>query len=335
MSDERIVLGHGSGGTLMHDLIDSTILRHFPAQDSAGLVDAVAVWSPMDHVLFTTDSFVVSPQEFPGGNIGHLAVCGTVNDLAVMGAKPVALSCGLIVEEGLELSFLERVLASMADMAKAAGVPIVTGDTKVVERGAVDKIFINTSGVGHPVYHLPGLDAVKPGDAIIVNGPLGQHGATVMAAREGIADLGDLRSDVAPLWGLVDTLLKEHVGVRLMRDPTRGGLATTLNEFVAQKPFGISLDETAFPRDAAVEAYCDALGLDPLYVANEGKVVMAVAPEDAQRAVEILRSHPHGGGAAVIGSVVDDPPGRVVLTTAMGGKRYVTMLAGEQLPRIC
>ena len=222
MSSDKIVLGHGSGGTLMHDLIDSTILKHFPAQNPGSLVDAVSVQATQDHVLFTTDSFVVSPQEFPGGNIGDLAVCGTVNDLAVMGARPKGLSCGLIIEEGLELSFLERVLASMAQMAKTAGVPIVTGDTKVVERGAVDRIFINTSGVGEPVHAMAGLDAVQPGDAIIINGPLGQHGATVMAAREGIAGLGDLRSDVAPLWGLVDVLLEQKVEVRLMRDPTRG-----------------------------------------------------------------------------------------------------------------
>ncbi len=335
--DERVLLGLGSGGTLMHEFIERKILSFFPPESKA-LADAALIdVNSADRLAFTTDSFVVHPLEFPGGDIGRLAICGTANDLAVMGAKPLYLSCGLIMEEGLEMSVVERVLSSMADTASEIGIKIVTGDTKVVEKGSADKMFINTSGIGFVKKgNVPaGPSAVRPGDKIIINGPVGQHGAAVMAAREGILDIGALVSDVQLLWPAISALFDAGIVPKLMRDPTRGGVATTLNEFAKDSSLGIEVLESSIPRDEAVEAYCDALGLDSLYVANEGKVLIVVPAELAEETVDVLSRIEGHESAAVIGEFTSQHVGKVVLNTAFGGSRILTMLAGEQLPRIC
>lgn len=335
--DDVILLGHGSGGRLMHDLLEREIVPVF-GSDPAALADAAVLnIGGGAKIAFTTDSFVVKPRFFKGGDAGSLAVYGTANDLAVMGATPRFLSCAFIIEEGFAKEELKKIVESMAAASAKAGVKISTGDTKVVERGAADGVFINTSGIGTFDYgELPGINGVREGDAVLVSGFVGEHGASVMAAREGI-DAGDgLQSDAAPLFGMIEPLLKEKLGVKIMRDPTRGGLATTLNEFVSGKAgFGVEIDEDAVPINEAAAAYCDALGLDPLYVANEGKIVMIVSDDSAQRALELLRRNEYGAKAALIGRVTAENKGKVVLKTSFGGRRILGMLAGEQLPRIC
>ena len=340
MTDNVILLAHGSGGKLTHDLVERLFLRYFTSPTLLHLDDSAVleIQGPNTRLAFTTDSYVVSPLFFPGGDIGKLAVCGTVNDLSMSGAQPLWLSAGFIVEEGLPLADLERVAASMAATAEQAGVQIVAGDTKVVDRGSADRLFVNTTGVGlvPPGVEIAG-DRARPGDVVLLSGTIGDHGMTIMTQREGLQFDSPLASDCAPLNGLVAALLAAvPLGtVRCLRDPTRGGLATTLNELAGRSRAGIEIDETAVPVSEAVRAACELLGLDPLYVANEGKLVAIVAPEAAKAALAALCSHEHGRQAAVIGQVTDTHPGRVVLRTVLGARRVVDMLTGEQLPRIC
>ena len=337
MSDPTILLAHGSGGLLTHELIREVFLRRFANPMLAALDDAAALPAlPPGRLALTTDSYVVQPLFFPGGDIGKLAVCGTVNDLAVTGATPLYLTCGFILEEGLPLETLERVVDSMAAMAREAGVQIVTGDTKVVERGAADGLFINTAGVG---VIPPGMELgparLRPGDVLLVNGPVGDHGTAVMLAREGWNFRTDLQSDCAPLNGLIAALLDATPGaVRCMRDATRGGLATVLCEW-AESGVGIEIEETAVPVRDPVRAVSEFLGLDPLYSANEGTLTLAVAPEAAEIALAALRAHPLGREAAIIGRVTAEHAGRVVLRTPYGARRILHILTGAQLPRIC
>ncbi|MEW6441148.1 MAG: hydrogenase expression/formation protein HypE [bacterium] len=339
MSGKTVLLAHGSGGRMTHELVRDLFVRHL---DNALLRarDDAAVWSleapgPW-RLALTTDSYVVSPIFFPGGDIGKLAVCGTVNDLAMMGAEPLYLTAGFIIEEGLALSDLERVVASMAAAARTAGVEIVAGDTKVVDRGKADRLFINTAGVGRvPAgVDLSGANA-RPGDVVILSGPIGEHGLAVMSLREGLEFSFPLESDCAALNGLVREILRAGGRVRCLRDPTRGGLATTLNEIADQSGAGIEVREAAIPVSEGVRAACELLGLDPLYAANEGKLVAIVDPEAGQPVVEVMRRHPLGREAAVIGRVTAAHPGRVALESAYGSRRVLDMLSGAQLPRIC
>ncbi len=343
MKGGRILLGHGSGGTLGHELVRDLFLRHFQDPALARLEDASDI-SLADEagrlegqVVLTTDSYVVKPRFFPGGDIGRLAVCGTVNDLAMRGARPLYLTAGFILEEGLPLADLERAVRSMAEAAREAGVRIVAGDTKVVEHGGADGLFINTAGVGlvPPGVHIHGAGA-RPGDAILVSGAVGDHGLTIMTHREGLAFESTLESDCAPLNGLVEALLAA-VGPALhtLRDPTRGGLATTLCEIAEQSGVGMVVDELSIPIHDAVRAASELLGLDPLYVANEGKLVAIVAGPYAEAALAAMRAHPLGREAALIGRVVSEHAGTVALRTLLGTHRILDMLAGEQLPRIC
>ena len=336
-----ITLSHGGGGKAMHDLIDDVFLDAFDPESPAPLEDQARFdLSDLakfgDRLAFTTDSYVVQPLDFPGGDIGKLAVCGTINDLAVGGATPLYLSCAVIIEEGLPVETLRKVARSMAATAREAGVKIVTGDTKVVERGACDKLFINTSGVGVIRAGLNlGIQRAQPGDVILVNGLLGDHGAAILNARGDMALTTPIESDCAALHGLIAALLSAVPGTRFLRDPTRGGLATVLNEIADAAQVGIEIDESRTPIRAEVKGFCEILGLDPLYLANEGKIVCVVPAPQADTALAALRSHPLGRGAAIIGEVTDRRPGRVVMQTIFGGRRIVDMLVGEQLPRIC
>jgi hydrogenase expression/formation protein HypE len=334
--DERITLAHGAGGKSTHTLIEALFAREF-ANDLLGPLADSAVLPPVAaRMAFTTDSSVVKPIFFPGGDIGELAVNGTVNDLACAGARPLYLSAGFVLEEGLAIADLERVVKSMAAAARAAGVQIVTGDTKVVERGKADGLYITTSGIG-AIEHDRDLSpaAIRTGDRVLVSGAIGDHGMAIMIARGGLELEVDLESDTAPVHELAHALLAAVPGLRCLRDPTRGGLATVLNELALSAEVCISLDEVAVPVRAEVTGACEILGIDPLYVANEGKLVAVVAPEDEEAALGALRSHPLGTGAAVIGEVRGEPPGMVFLETAFGGSRVVDMLAGDPLPRIC
>ena len=327
--DDIITLDYGSGGRKTSSLIDEIIL---PAFGNAAL-DALGDGALLPGGLaFSTDSFVVTPLEFPGGDIGKIAVCGTVNDLAMCGAEPRYLSLALIIEEGLPTETLRRLIASASETAKAAGVQIVTGDTKVVERGRGDGLYINTAGIG--VIKYPGLSpaAMRPGDAVIISGTAGDHGAAVMLAR-GDMMAGEIRSDCAPLNSLAGALLESGAAVRVLRDPTRGGVATTLCEFAESAGLGIELDGGGIPVRRSVAAACAVLGLDPLYSANEGKLLAVVSPETAETALAALRAHPLGRDAAVIGRVTEGR--RVVLKTPSGGSRVLRKLSGAQLPRIC
>jgi len=339
MSFDRILLAHGSGGRMTHDLIGEVFLRHLENPLLAAQDDA-AVWNLSNggpgRIALTTDSYVVSPIFFPGGDIGRLSVCGTVNDLAMVGATPVYLTAGFILEEGLSRGELERVVASMAAAGREAGVKIVAGDTKVVERGGVDRMFITTAGVGEVPEGvcLSGAN-VQAGDVVIVSGPVGVHGMAVMSQREGLQFTFPLESDCAPLNGLVSEMLKAAGPVHCLRDPTRGGLATTLNEIAGQSGVEIEIDEARVPVSEGVRAACELLGLDPLYVANEGKLVAFIAPEAERPVLEAMRRHEHGLEAAVIGRVTSTHPGRVVMKTLLGTHRVLDMLSGAQLPRIC
>lgn len=344
MSAERIVLlGHGSGGLLSHALVREVFLAHLDGGAPAPLEDAaeIALADAQGHlpgaVVMTTDSYVVKPRFFPGGDIGKLAVCGTVNDLAMRGAHPLYLTAGFILEEGLPLDELEQVVRSMAAAAREAGVRIVAGDTKVVERGGADGLFINTAGVGLvPQGVAIGASRAQVGDAILLSGAIGDHGLTIMTQREGLRFEGVMRSDCAPLHGLVESLLAAAPGhVHTLRDPTRGGLATTLCEIAAESGVGIEVEDARIPVHEAVRAASEILGLDPLYVANEGKLVAFVAPQAAEAALAALRAHPLGREAALIGWVLAEHRGRVALRTPFGARRVLRMLAGEQLPRIC
>ncbi len=331
--DDIITLDYGSGGKKTAQLIEGLIV---PALDNPALRELGdgAIVCGAETLVFSTDSFVVDPIFFPGGDIGKLAVCGTVNDLAVCGAEAKYLSCAFIIEEGFTAEALARIVASIRAAADAAGVTVVTGDTKVVERRRGDKIYINTSGIGFLRY--PGLlpRAMRAGDRVLVSGTVGDHGTAVMLARSGMMQ-GDIRSDCAPLNALCAALLSSGAAVRVLRDPTRGGIATTLNEFVEGTALGIELTEDSIPVRGEVRAACDMLGLDALYCANEGKILAVVAPEDEARALAALQSVELGREAAVIGTVTADYPGRVVTDTAFGGRRILQKLTGAQLPRIC
>ena len=334
---DRVQLGHGSGGKMSAALLRERFLPRFgnPTLDALG--DAAVVEVPEGRLAISTDSFVVSPLEFPGGNIGHLAVHGTVNDVAMMGARPLYLSVGFILEEGLPFDLLDRVLDSMAEAARSAGVQIVTGDTKVVDRGMADGMFINTTGVGllDPRFR-PVPEQVRPGDAVLVSGPLGRHGMAVMAVREGLAFEAQIESDTASLVPLVEALRAEvGAGVHALRDPTRGGLASALNEIAGTAGVGVVLNGGAVPVPGPVAAACEMLGLDPMYVANEGVLVAFVEPDAAETALAALRKHPVGAGAALVGAATAEHPGLVVTRTGLGATRVIDMLPGDQLPRIC
>lgn len=337
MKPKRILLDHGSGGKASRRLTEELILPSFDNPVLARLGDGAVVDVPAGRMAFSTDTFVVDPIFFPGGDIGELAVNGTVNDLAMCGARPLGLSVALILEEGFPVAELERVLASMKRAAEKAGVPVLTGDTKVVPRGAADKIFINTSGIGTvPEGVCLGPERVRPGDRVILSGSMGDHGMAVLSVREGIAFSSEIRSDTAALNGMVAAMLAEGGdGVRMLRDPTRGGVGTVLNEVAIEAGVGIRIREADLPVTPAVAGACDLLGTDPLYVANEGKLVAFVAPECVDRVLERVRSHEHGRRAAVVGEVEAGNPGRVLMRTRIGGTRIVDMLTGEQLPRIC
>ena len=333
---EVVTLAHGSGGSLTGALINDLFRRHFDNPYLAEAHDAARLPGLTGKMAFTTDSYVINPLVFPGGNIGKLAVCGTVNDLAMSGARPLYLSCGFIIEDGLPLALLETVVRSMADAAREAGVQIVTGDTKVVNRGAVDKLFINTAGVGE----IPaGIDIcgnnAKAGDAVIVSGTLGDHGATILLEREQLGLTTNLASDCAPLGGLVTAILAVCPQIRVLRDPTRGGLATALNEIAVQSRVGIELYETSIPAKPAVRGLCEMLGLDPLYLANEGKLAAIVPSNKAEQILVAMKKHPYGGEAAIIGQVLDRPVGRLFMRTPYGSHRILDMMVSDPLPRIC
>jgi hydrogenase expression/formation protein HypE len=361
MSDtgKKILLGHGSGGKLSHELIRDVFFRHFQNPVLAQFGDsAIVELSPMRNsefgmrnsksairnpqsaigtkVAFTTDSFVVKPLFFSGGDIGRLAVSGTVNDLAVMGARPMYLSAAFILEEGLELPLLERVVKSMKETAEETGVIISTGDTKVVERGAADGLYINTAGIGLVEDSLClSPDKIKPGDKLLLSGTLGDHGVAILAARKEIRLESQLKSDCAPLAGLVLKALETCKDIKFMRDPTRGGLATVLNEVTNERDFGILLFEESVPAREEVRAACELLGLDPLYLANEGKVVIVCPGSKAEEVLEALRHHPLGRDSAIIGEVVKGPAGKVFMKTMVGGTRVIDMPVADPLPRIC
>jgi hydrogenase expression/formation protein HypE len=340
---DHVLLGHGSGGRLTAELIQRVFVPGFGGDILAALEDQATVslggWhngARGPRVALTTDSFVVRPLFFPGGDIGKLAVHGTVNDLAVGGAVPGFLAAAFILEEGLALDDLRRIVASMRGACDAAGVELVTGDTKVVDRGKGDQVFITTTGVGLvPEGRSLSIRNARPGDRVLVSGTAGDHGIAIMSVREGIEFETVLESDTAPLAGLAEAVLAACPEVRCMRDPTRGGLSSALNELAAASRVGVRLEESAIPVRPEVHAACEMLGLDPLYVANEGKLIAVVPPGGAGRALEAMRRHPLGRDAAAIGEVVAEHPGMVLLRSVVGGERVVTLLAGEQLPRIC
>ena len=331
--DEIISLDYGSGGKKTARLIEKLILPRLDNPALRELGDG-AIVSGGEKLVFSTDSFVVSPLFFPGGDIGKLSVCGTVNDLSMCGAEPKYLSCSFIIEEGFPFPELERIVESMAAQCEKAGVQIVTGDTKVVEKGRGDGIYINTAGIG--VLRHPGLSPgnIRPGDKVIVSGFVGDHGTAVMLARNQMMQ-GDIASDCAALNGLTEAILSAAPGVRVLRDPTRGGVATTLNEFVEGTALGIELEEARIPVRPQVQAVCDMLGLDPLYCANEGKLLAVVAPADADKVLAAMKSHELGTDAAIIGEVTERYPGKLTMRTAFGGSRVLQKLSGAQLPRIC
>lgn len=336
--DKHILLGHGSGGKMSNDLIKELFIKYFSNDLLTPQTDSAVLKIDSENLSFTTDSFVVDPIFFPGGNIGKLAVAGTVNDLAVSGATPLYLSTGFIIEEGFPLEDLETIVKSMAEEAAKAGVKIVTGDTKVVNRGKCDKVFINTTGVGQLEEKNIGIgsgEAIKPGDKIIVNGTVGDHGMSIMASREGLNFSAEIESDCACLNHMVKAAMDVSENIRFMRDATRGGLATVLCELARNRNFGIEINEQDIPVKENVRGICELLGFDPLYVANEGKVVMVVAGQDADNVLQALQQNEYGKEAAIIGEVVEDHQGRAWLTTGIGGRRIIDMLAGEQLPRIC
>lgn len=338
---DQIVMGHGSGGKMTMDLIQRVFFPHLQSeslaqgndfarlvlQSEAGLQGSLAI---------STDSHIVAPLFFPGGDIGMLSVCGTVNDVAMSGAVPLFLTAGFILEEGLPVATLERVVASMEAAAKEAGVQFVAGDTKVAEKGKVDGIYINTTGIGWvPAGRTIGGEMAKPGDVVLISGTLGDHGIAVLSARGELGLETSIQSDAAPLNGLIAAVLAAAPHTHVLRDPTRGGLATTLNEIASQSKVGILLNEDKIPVQPAVQVACEMLGFDPLYVANEGKVIVIVPEAEAEAALNAMRQHQYGANAARIGLVQADPPGRVLMHTLIGGTRILDVLAGEMLPRIC
>lgn len=336
MREETIQLDHGSGGRAMHALVERVFARAFANDFLRELNDSAILPPASGRLAMTTDSYVVDPIVFPGGDIGSLAVHGTVNDLAVSGARPLYLTAGFVLEEGLPMAVLDRIVSSMAEAVREASVLIVAGDTKVVPRGKADKIFINTAGIGvvRDDVRLGGGNA-SPGDVVLINGTIGDHGMAVLCRREGIAMENEIVSDSASLNHLIEAMLGAFPGIHVLRDPTRGGVATTLNEIACQSGVGIRLHEEALPVREDVAGACELLGLDPLYVANEGKVLAVVPAEAADVVLEAMKRSPRGREACRIGEVVAEEPGRVFLRTRIGGHRLVDMLRGEQLPRIC
>jgi hydrogenase expression/formation protein HypE len=335
---EQILLSHGSGGRKTHELIRDLFFKNFGNPILNKSSDAAILETMQGHLAFSTDSFVIDPIFFKGGDIGKLSICGTVNDLSVVAAVPHYLSLSFIIEEGFPLSDLEKIVESIKKETLFANVSIVTGDTKVVNRGKCDKIFINTTGIGTipaSLTHISEGAMVVPGDKIIISGSIGDHGMAIMAERESLQFKSSLQSDCASLCHMIRNALKASSGIKFMRDPTRGGLSTVLCELVEGKEFGINLQETAIPIKEEVRGLCEILGFDPLYVANEGKVVFVVSSADAGKVINALKHDVFGQEAAVIGEVVADHPGKVVLETEIGGRRIVDMPAGEQLPRIC
>jgi len=333
--EDKILLIHGSGGKLAHELVERSFLGAFNNPFLAKLDDS-AVFDLSGRLAFTTDSYVISPIFFPGGDIGKLAVCGTVNDLSMSGAKPLYLSLAFIIEEGLLLSELTRIVDSIQRTAQEARVRIVTGDTKVVHRGSADRLFINTAGVGiiPEGVDISGSNA-QPEDKVILNGPIGDHGIAVLSKREGLSFSTQLESDCAPLGNLVAEMLEASPDIHCFRDPTRGGLATTLNELAKQSKVGIRIEEDKIPIREEVLGACEMLGLDPLYVANEGKLVAIVPDKDADKVLKAMQGNRYGKEAAVIGEVTAEHPGRVIMKTSLGSSRIVDMLVGDPLPRIC
>jgi hydrogenase expression/formation protein HypE len=332
---DKILLAHGSGGKMGHDLVEKSFLRALNNPLLAKLDDS-AVFHLSGRLAFTTDSYVVSPIFFPGGDIGKLAIYGTVNDLAMSGAKPLYLSLSFIIEEGLPQNELGQIVDSVHYAAEEAGVTIVTGDTKVVPRGSADKLFINTAGIGivPQGVDISGSNA-KPGDKVLLSGPIGDHGIAVLSQREGLSFSTRFESDCAPLNSLVSAMLDASPNIHCLRDPTRGGLATTLNELAKQSKVGIRIEEEKIPVRDEVFAACEMLGFDPLYVANEGRLVAIVAEGDADRVFEAMRGNRYGEDAVIIGEVGQEHPGRVVMKTSLGASRIVDMLVGDLLPRIC
>jgi len=333
--DENVLLAHGSGSKLSHDLIENLLLPPLNNPLLAKLDDS-AVFDLGGRLAFTTDSYVVSPIFFPGGDIGKLAICGTVNDLAMSGATPLYLSLSLIIEEGLALGELKKVVDSMKAAVEEARVEIIAGDTKVVNRGSADRLFINTSGIGiiPQGVDISGANA-RVADKVILSGAIGDHGIAVMSQREGLKFSVPVQSDCAPLNGLVSEMLEASLQIHCLRDPTRGGLATTLNEFAKQSKVGIRIEEEKIPVHDGVRAACEILGFDPLYIANEGKLVAIVASDDADKVLDRMKRNSYGADACVIGEVTDERRGRVIMKTRLGASRIVDMLSGELLPRIC
>lgn len=338
MKEQHILLGHGSGGKLTHSLIADLFHSHFKNEILDQQSDSAVITMPAGKMAFTTDSYVIDPIFFPGGNIGKLAICGTVNDLSVAGAIPKYISVGFIIEEGLPMKDLEAIVASMAAEAAKAGVQIVTGDTKVVNRGQCDKIFINTSGIGildQAFEHISSGSTIEVGDKIIINGSVAQHGMAIMASRNFESFKTAISSDCACLNHMIHEILQAGIRVKFMRDATRGGMATVLCEIAQNNTFGVEIHEAAVPVDENVRGMCELLGFDPFYVANEGKIILVVHPEDEQKTLDILHKNSLGKEAVSVGSIIAEHKGRVVVETEIGGKRIMDMLAGEQLPRIC
>lgn len=332
--DEFITLAYGSGGKKTSQLIDKIIVPAFNNSELSKLSDG-AILNGSGKIVFSTDSFVINPYFFPGGDIGKLSVCGTVNDVCMCGGEPKYLSLSFIIEEGFKTEYLIKIVESIKRTADDCNVIIATGDTKVVEKGKGDGIFINTAGIGFLIHHDLGKEKIKPNDAVIVTGTMGDHGICVMAARDNLITTSDLKSDCAPMHRISREIFKYGEAVRIMRDPTRGGLATTLNEFVEGMDFSIAIDENKIPiRDSVINA-CDILGLDPLYSANEGKITAIVDSNAAEDILNSIRKLPEGRDAAIIGRVVSDYRGKVIMKTPLGGSRILSKLTGMQLPRIC
>lgn len=344
----KILLAHGGGGRLMHELVEELFKKKFSNEILDELADSAVIKSlpsKDSYLCFTTDSYTVNPLIFPGGDIGKLAICGTINDLAVMGAKPLFISTGFIIEEGLDYDTLAKITQSMAEAAAQEDVKIVTGDVKVVEKNSVDKLFINTSGIGtrDRMVNLS-RKAILPGDKVIINGSIGEHELAILAARGDFDFQTEIKSDCAPLADLIQKIINLRKspsqsaaisGIKFMRDPTRGGLATTLNELVDGMDFGVSIYEKDIPINEEVNAACELLGFDPLYMANEGRVVVVLAEGDAEAVLEAMRNHPLGKGGQIIGEIIKEPKEKVVMKTKIGGGRIIDMLVGDQLPRIC
>jgi hydrogenase expression/formation protein HypE len=329
----KISIGHGVGGRLMHNLIKEVFLKEFNNEYLETLNDSAVIGvKDIEKIAFTTDSYTVTPIFFPGGDIGKLAVCGTVNDLLVVGAKPLFISCSCIIEEGLEYKDLEKITRSISKTAKEVGVEVVTGDTKVVEKGKGDKVFINTSGIGKWVYE---FGKIEIGDEVVISGSIGDHEIAILTSRGEFDFSSSLKSDCAPLKDMVLELFQSLDGIKFMRDPTRGGVGTVLNEIVEKKDFGIEIYEEELPVKEEVIGACLLLGYDPIYLANEGKVVMIIDKKESEKAIEIMKKYKIGREAEVIGKVVEEHRGKVYMKTTTGGTRVVDMLVGEQLPRIC